>query len=113
MACPSGAPLLELVILKMQALALNGNPGAAALMKDVWALAIGPEPVKGGFLLVPAPLTTEELMAEEEARNAEAVEPGTVVNVKAEEFLKAVRGEPSPLGEALYAFYRKYGPLSS
>ena len=55
--------LLELVILKTQALALNGNAGAAALMKDLCALAIGPEPVKGGFLLVPASLTTEELMA--------------------------------------------------
>ena len=80
-------------------------------MKDVWGLTVGPEPVKGGgFLLVPAPLTVEELMAEEEARNAEAVEPGTEVNVEVEEFLKAVRGEPSPLGEALIAFHREYGP---
>jgi hypothetical protein len=103
--------LLELVILKIQALALKGNPGAAALVKDVWGLTVGPEPVKsGGFLLVPAPVTMEELMAEEEARNADAVEPGTEVNVKAEEFLKAVRGEPSPLGEALRAFHMKYGP---
>lgn len=105
--------LLELVILKTQALALNGNPGAAALMKDLWGLVIGPEPVEGRFLLVPASLTAEEFMAEEEARNAEAVEPGTVVNVKTEEFLKAVRGEPSPLGEALHAFYMKYGPLGA
>ena len=104
--------LLELVILKIQALALNGNPGAAALMKDLWGLAIGPEPVKGGFLLVPAPVTVEELMADEEARNAEAVEPGTVVNVNVE-ILKAVRGEPSALGEALRAFYMKYGPLGN
>jgi len=94
--------LLELVILKIQALALTGNPGAAALIKDVWGLTVGPEPVKGvGFLLVPEVLTVEEFMAEEEARNAEAVEPGTEVNVEVEEFLKTVRGEPSPLGEAL------------
>src|SRR6516164_7820285 len=106
--------LLELVILKIQALALTGNPGAAALMKDMWALTVGPEPVKGGgFLLVPELLTVEELMAEEEARNAEAVEPGTEVNVEVEEFLKAVRGEPSPLGEALIAFGRKYGTLGT
>jgi len=52
-------------------------------------------------------------MAEEEARNAEAVEPGTEVNVEVEEFLKTVRGEPSPLGEALIAFGRKYGPLGT
>ena len=106
--------LLELVILKIQALALTGNPGAAALIKDVWGLTVGPEPVKGGgFLLVPELLTVEELMAEEEARNAEAVEPGTKVNVEVEEFLKAVRGEPSPLGEALIAFHRKYGALGT
>ena len=64
-------------------------------------------------MLVPEPLTVEELMAEEEARNAEAVEPGTEVNVEVEEFLKAVQGEPSPLGEALIAFHRKYGPLGT
>ena len=103
--------LLELVILKIQALALMGNPGAAALIKDVWGLTVGPEPMKGvGFLLVPESLTVEEFMAEEEARNAEAVEPGTEVNVEVEEFLKAVRGEPSPLGKALRAFHMKYGP---
>ena len=106
--------LLELVILKIQALALMGNPGAAALIKDVWGLTVGPEPVKGGgFLLVPDSLTVEELMAEEEARNAEAVEPGTKVNVEVEEFLKAVRGEPSSLGEALIAFRRKYRTLGT
>jgi hypothetical protein len=106
--------LLELVILKIQALALMGNPGAAALMKDVWGLTVGPEPVKGGgFLLVPESRTVEEFMAEEEARNAEAVEPGTEVNVEVEEFLKAARGEPSSLGEALIAFRRKYGALGT
>lgn len=106
--------LLELLILKIQAMALNGNAGAASLMNDLFGLAIPPEPPQGcGFLLVPAPVSMEEFMAEEEARNAEAVEPGTVVNVKAEEFSKAVRGEPSPLGEALHAFYMKYGPLGN
>jgi hypothetical protein len=106
--------LLELVILKIQALALMGNPGAAALIKDVWGLTVGPEPVKdGGFLLIPESLTVEELMAEEEARNANTVEPGTEVNVEVEEFLKAARGEPSPLGEALIAFRRKYGALGT
>jgi uncharacterized protein DUF5681 len=111
---PQRRTLLELIILKIQALALNGNAGAAALMRNLWGLAVGPEPVKGGFLLVPAAAQTlEEYMAEEEARNAEAVEPGTKVNVKVEEFLKAVRGEPSPLGEALRFFYTKYGPLGN
>ena len=77
-------------------------------------LTVGPEPVKGGgFLLVPESLTVEEFMAEVEARNAEAVEPGTEVNVEVEEFLKAVRGESSALGEALIAFHRKYGALGT
>jgi hypothetical protein len=51
----------------------------------------------------------EEFIAEEIAPNANAVEPGTQVNVETEEFLKAARGEPSPLGEALRAFQKKYG----
>ena len=47
-------------------------------------------------------------MAEEEARNAGKVEPGTEINIESEEFMKAVRGEPSPLGEALLSFHKKY-----
>jgi Family of unknown function (DUF5681) len=106
--------LLELLILKIQAMALNGNAGAASLMNDLFGLAIPPEPPEGcGFLLVPAPVSLEELMADEEARNAGALEPGTFVNIKAEEFSKAARGEPSPLGEALLAFHRKYSALGS
>jgi hypothetical protein len=42
-------------------------------------------------------------------RTAHTLEPGTFVDVRAEEFLKAARGEPSPLGEALLAFHKKYG----
>jgi len=111
---PQRETLRDLIILKIRALALNGNAGAVALMNDLFGLAIPPDPPDGcGFLVVPANLTTEELMAEEEARNANAREPGTDVNVKTEEFLKAVRGESSPLGEALHAFRRKYGPLQS
>jgi hypothetical protein len=86
----------------------------ASLMNDLFGLAIPPEPPEGcGFLLVPAPVSLEELMADEEARNAGALEPGTFVNIKAEEFSKAARGEPSPLGEALLAFHRKYSALGS
>jgi hypothetical protein len=104
--------LLELLILKIQAMALNGNAGAASLMNDLFGLAIPPDPPEGcGFLVVPAPLSLEEFMAQENARNAGAREPGTYVNVKAEEFEKAARGEPSPLGEALHAFGVKFGTL--
>ena len=105
---PQRRSSLELVILKIQAMALAGHAGAAALMADLWELAAEPAPGEGGFLLVPQTVTMEEWMADAEARYANAVEPGTQVNVKAEEFLKAARGEPSPLGEALLAFHKKY-----
>ena len=105
---PQRRSLLELVILKIEAMALAGHAGAAALMTDLWGLAAEPEPGEGGFLLVPQTVTMEEWIAEEIAPNANAVEPGTQVNVEAEEFLKAARGEPSPLGEALLAFHKKY-----
>jgi hypothetical protein len=79
---PQRRTLLELLIFKIQSLALSGNAGAAALMNDLCGLAIPPEPPEGcGFLLVPAPVSLEEFMADAEARNAKAVEPGTVVDV--------------------------------
>jgi len=106
---PQRRTVLELVILKTQALALSGNAGAAALMNDLWALLAPPPADGGGFLLVPPEMSHEAWMAKIEAENTNAVEPGTQVNIKTEEFLKAVRGEPSPLGEALRAHYKKYG----
>ena len=50
----------------------------------------------------------EEFIAEEEARNANAQEPGTYVDHKAEEFMKATKGVHSPLGEALLAFHKRW-----
>jgi hypothetical protein len=105
---PQRRTLLELVVLKTRAMALGGHAGAAALMRDLWNVMAEPEPEKSALLLAPAELTQEEWIARAEARNANAVEPGTQVNIETEEFLKAVRGEPSPLGEALLAFHRKY-----
>jgi hypothetical protein len=49
-------------------------------------------------------------VARAEARNATAVEPGTQVNVRSEEFCKAAQGEPSPLGDALLAFHKNIAP---
>jgi hypothetical protein len=89
-------------------MALGGHAGAAAVVRDLLNVMAEPEPDAGGFLLAPEALTPEEWIARAEARNATAVEPGTEVNVETEEFLKAARGEPSPLGEALLAFHRKY-----
>ena len=106
---PQRRTLLELIILKTRAMALAGHAGAAALMGELWELTAEPEPGEGGFLLAPPGLTPEEWIEHAEARNANAVEPGTEVNVETEEFLKAARGEPSLLGEALMAFRKKYG----
>ncbi|HEV7876832.1 DUF5681 domain-containing protein [Bradyrhizobium sp.] len=108
---PQRRTLLELLVLKTRSMAFGGNAGAAAVMRDLLNVMAEPEPEGGGFLLAPAELMPDEWIAEAEARNATAAEPGTEVNVETEEFLKAVRGEPSPLGEALLSFHKKYGPL--
>jgi hypothetical protein len=103
--------MLELLILKLNGMAASGHPGAARLISWLRSQTEPPdaEVAEGGFLLVPAAMTTEEFIAKEEARTADMVEPGTEINIKTEEFLKAVRGEASPLGEALRSFYKKYG----
>ena len=103
--------MLELLILKLNAMAASGHPGAATLINWVRAKTelSETEVEMGGFLLVPAPVTTEEFIAQEEARNAGKVEPGSDINIEIDEFLKAARGEASPLGEALLAFHKKYG----
>ena len=62
-------------------------------------------------LMVPATLTQDDWIARMQIVSKDSVEPGTEVNIEAEEFLKAARGEPSPLGEAL-PFDRKYGARS-
>jgi Family of unknown function (DUF5681) len=107
---PCRVTALELLILKLKAMAASGHPGAAAQinwLRSQTELSESDVAI-GGFLIAPAPVTPVEFMAEEEARNAGKVEPGTEINIESEEFLKAVRGEVSPLGEALCAFYKKY-----
>jgi hypothetical protein len=100
--------LLEMVVSTLQRMAANGQPGAVSLIAKLRLLVTPFEPEEGGFMLAPAPLTSEEFSEAEKVRTANAVEPGTEINVKTEEFLKAARGEPSALGEALRDFYRKY-----
>lgn len=103
--------MLELLILKLNRMAASGQPGVARLIN--W-LRSQTEPheaevAAGGFLLAPAAMTSEEFMAEMEARDAGKVEPGTEINIDTEESLKVARGEASPLGEALRSFNEKYG----
>jgi hypothetical protein len=98
---------LEIVIFKLTALAASGKPAAARLTHELRTLSVPKEP-EHRVLLAPAQTTPEAFFAEEEERNKHRVEPGTEVNIEHEEFIKAVRGEPSPLGEALLAFHRKW-----
>lgn len=106
-----GITTLDLLILKLIGVGASGHPGAARLINWLRSQTEPPEAdsAEGGFLLVPAAVTPEEFVAEMETRYAGKLEPGTFVDIKAEEFLKACRGEPSPLGEALRSFYKKYG----
>jgi hypothetical protein len=101
----------ELLITKAKLMAARGQPSAAVLIN--WLIAQtehpGGETAIGGFLLAPAPVTPEEFAAQEEARCANKVEPGTEICIESEEFSKAASGKPSPLGEALLAFHSKYG----
>lgn len=100
---------LEIAILTLKLLAATGKPRAAVLLGRLRGLTAPNQPeLEDPVLLVPEPMTPEEWIADQEESNNDKVEPGTEVNVEAEEFLKAARGEPSPLGEALLAFHRKY-----
>lgn len=102
--------LLQLVIESATREAAAGVPAMVTLIGQIRA-KVSPtqDEQKVGLLLVPADLSPEEFIAQEEARNANAQEPGTYVNHKAEEFIKAAKGIDSPLGEALLAFHRRWG----
>jgi hypothetical protein len=96
------------MILKLTALAASGKPAAARLADELRTHSVPREPDhRHGVLLVPGETTVEAFLAEEEERNKDRVEPGTEVNFEHEEYMKAVRGEPTALGEALLAFERK------
>jgi len=102
---------LELLMTKAKLMAASGQPGAAVLINWLRAQTepSGGETAVGGFLLAPPLLTSEEFAAQEEARCADKVEPGTEINIESEELTKAASGKPSALGEALLAFHKKYG----
>ncbi len=101
----------DLLILKLNGMAAVGKPGAAGVAGWLREQVTLPdeEVAAAGILLVPAEVTPEEFIAEMQIRNVGKVEPGTEINIEHEEFVKAARGEASPLGEALRAFHKKYG----
>jgi hypothetical protein len=82
----------------------------AVLQKEIRAKVRPQEGEKpGGLLVVPEVLPVEEFIAQEEERNADAQDPTTYVNHKSEEFCKAVKGIPTPLGEAILASHNRWG----
>jgi Family of unknown function (DUF5681) len=100
--------LLQLVIESMIRGAASGAPSMVSLHNEIRAKVRPGEKQPGGLLLVPEIISTEEFVAEEEARNADALDPSTYVNHKAEEFCKAVSGIRTPLGEAILASHRRW-----
>jgi uncharacterized protein DUF5681 len=102
--------LLQLVIEAVIRGAASGAPSMAVLQKEIRAKVRPQEGEKpGGLLVVPEVLPVEEFIAQEEERNADAQDPTTYVNHKSEEFCKAVKGIPTPLGEAILASHNRWG----
>lgn len=102
--------ILELVIMKLKTLAAEGNPSAIALCNHLASTLNPPEQSKKfGYLVAPEGLSMEEAVTRVEEHNARhPYEPGTYIDVWNEEFMKAVRGEHSPLGEAIRAYNAKW-----
>jgi hypothetical protein len=102
--------LLQLFIESTAREAAAGVPSMVALIDQIRA-KVSPteERQEGGILLAPADLSTEEFIAQEEARNANARDPTTYVNHKVEEMCKAVKGLDTPLGKAVLAFHKRWG----
>jgi len=102
--------LLQLVIEVVIRGAASGAPSMAVLQKEIRAKVRPQEGEKpGGLLVVHEVLPVEEFIAQEEERNADAQDPTTYVNHKSEEFCKAVKGIPTPLGEAILASHKRWG----
>jgi hypothetical protein len=102
--------LLELVIGAMIRSAASGAPSMAALREQIGAKVRPQEGEKqGGLLVVPEVLSVEEWTIQTEEHNAVAQDPSENVDHKSEEFCKAVKGIPTPLGEAILASLRRWG----
>ena len=96
---------IALQVLKAQA--ADGRPSAIRLIDELRAY-VAPASSRGGVLVVPAPMSDEELMAYEQEHSKDIPMPGSAINLQAEEFQKALQGEVSAYGAALLAFHRKY-----
>jgi len=105
--------LLELVIGAMIRSAASGAPSMAALRQEIGAKVRPQEGEKqGGLLVVLEVLSVEEWTLRAEEHNAVAQDPSENVDHKYEEFCKAVKGIPTPLGEAILASHRRWSHRS-
>jgi hypothetical protein len=118
--------ILEHVLDVLKREAARGKPSMMAELSRISnKLKPPPEDQRGGFLVVPAPLTHEEWIAQAEKRNARARDPSlpwepdpeaeaTAAAARKDQALvdaqvaKARKGLPSPLGEAMLVFKRKW-----
>jgi hypothetical protein len=80
-------------------------------LEDDLRKKLTPEEIEsGGCVLMPEPYKSDaEWIAAMEAENLHKKDPRTYVNLRSEEFVKAAKGEPTKLGEALLASHRKWG----
>jgi hypothetical protein len=106
---PIRKTLLQLVIEAVVRGAASGAPSMVSLHNEIRS-KVRPmeEKQQGGLLVVPESLSNEEVIAQEETRTGDTQDPTTYVNHKGEEFCKAVRGIPTPLGEAILASHRRW-----
>lgn len=99
----------DIALLKLTALAAAGSAAAAEeLSKLRTRLTPKTADHPTSCLLVPTELSLEEYIEREKERNKDKVEPGSAINLDAEEFIKAARGEPTDYGQALRAHHHKY-----
>jgi hypothetical protein len=107
---PIRKTLFQLVIETVVRGAASGAPSMVSLHNEIRAKVRPMEEKQQhcGFLVVPEGLPAEEWKAKEEARTADAQDPTTYVNHKGEELRKAVKGIPTPLGEAILASNRRW-----
>jgi hypothetical protein len=106
---PVRKTLFQLVIETVVRGAASGAPSMVSLHNEIRA-KVRPmeEKQQCGLLVVPEGLPAEEFIAKEKARTADAQDPTTYVNHKGEEFCKAVKGIPTPLGEAILASHHRW-----
>jgi hypothetical protein len=120
-------PVLGHVLEVLKREAARGVPSMITELARIHAkLTPAAEEQSGGVLLVPETLTQEEWTAQAEKRNATARDPSLPWepdpeaeamaadahlkrNLVLVEMEKARKGRPSPLGEAMLAYERKWG----